>query len=235
MRVENEYLMLDESDMPKKIKKITGHPFVDLVGLNKYSKKGDAVLSLLKLYKSDFDNKYLYRGEMAERMIGLILKRQGKKFITYDEKAKKENNYDFFPDYKEIGGIPDFEIPSEETIHEVKGKSMEKYAEIKKETPKEELYQGLMYAYMRKWPNLIMDYVFFDVESEKLLFENKKPKTLDNCKILQKKYKVNREEMEDLILEAVSYYKECIDNRRIPLKDISKKVLDYLKKEGLLK
>ena len=60
---------------------------------------------------------------MAERMIGLILKRQGKKFITYDEKAKKENDYDFFPDYKEIGGIPDFEIPSEETIHEVKGKS----------------------------------------------------------------------------------------------------------------
>ena len=229
MRIENNYLILEESEIPKKLKKITGHSFVNLVGLNKYNKKGDTILQMLKLYNPPFENKYAYRGEMAERMIGLILKRQGKEFLYYDEEAKKENNYDFFPDFKDIGGIPDFEIPSEVTIHEVKGKSMEKYAEIKKETPKDELYQCFLYAYMRNYPNATMNYVFFDVESEKLLFQNKKPKTLDNWK-----YKVNREEMEDLILEAVSYYQDCVENRKIPLNDISKKVLDSLKKEGLI-
>lgn len=228
MRIENEYLILEESEIPKELKKITGHPFVNLVGLNKYNKKGDTILQMLKLYNPPFDNKYAYRGEMAERMIGLILKRQNKQFIYHDEADKKANNYDFFPDYKEIGGIPDFEIPSEEMIHEVKGKSMAKYDEIKKETPKEELYQALLYAYMRRWGNVTMDYVFFDEESEKYLFENKKPKTLDNCKILQKKYKVNREEMDDLILEAISYYNECVTNRKIPLTDISKKTLEAL-------
>lgn len=233
MRIENGYLILEESEIPKKLKKITGHSFVNLVGLNKYNKKGDTILSMLKLYKSEFNDKYKYRGEMAEKMIGVILKKQGKDFITYDEKAKKDNDYDFFPNYKEIGGIPDFEIPSEETIHEVKGKSLEKYKEVKENPPKDEVYQGLLYTYLRGWNTLIMDWVFFDVESENMLFQNKLPKTLDNCQVMQRKYLVNREEMEDLILDAISYYNECVTNRRIPLGDISPKVLKSLGlKEG---
>lgn len=233
MRIENGYLILEESEIPKKLKKITGHSFVNLVGLNKYNKKGDTILSLLKLYKSEFNDKYKYRGEMAEKMIGFILKKQGKSFVYHDEKDKEENDYDFFPKYAEIGGIPDFEIPSEETIHEVKGKSLEKYKEIKGNPPKDEVYQGLLYAYLRGWSILIMDWVFFDEESEKMLFQNKLPKTLDNCQVMQKKYLVNREEMEDLILDAIGYYNECVTNRRIPLKDISPKVLKSLGlKEG---
>lgn len=228
MRIENGYLILEENEIPKKIKKITGHPFVDLIGFNKYTKKGDAVLSLLKLYKSDFDNKYLYRGEMAERMIGFILKKQGKSFVYHDEDDKKNNNYDFFPKYAEIGGIPDFEIPSEEIIHEVKGKSMKDYEDIKKDSPKHEVYQGKLYAYLRGWKTLIMDWVFFDEESEKLLFQNKKPKTLDNCKIIQKKYTINPDEMLDLVMDATTYYQDCISNRKIPLADISPKVLKAL-------
>lgn len=228
MRIEDEYLILEEADIPKKLKKITGHPFVDLLGFNKYTKRGDAVLSLLKLYKSDFDNKYMYRGEMAERMIGFILKKQGKDFVYHDEDDKKNNDYDFFPKYAEMGGIPDFEIPSEKTIHEVKGKSMKDYEKVKAEPPKHEVYQGKLYAYLRDWDYLIMDWVFFDEESENLLFQNKKPKTLDNCKIIQKKYKIDKDEMLDFVIEATSYYRECINNRRILLNDISPKVLKAL-------
>ena len=228
MRIENGFLYIDTEYTPQTKKKITGHSFVDIAGLNPYSKRGDALLAYLKIYKPPFDKKYQYRGDMAEKMVGLILKRHNKNFLYYDEAAKKANNYDFFPNYKFCGGIPDFEIPSEKTTHEVKSKSLKDYDKIKNDIPKWELYQGLYYGYLRKHPRVIMDYVFFDEESEKLLFENKKPKTLDNCKILQKRYFVNESEIENMIIDVFYYIDSCLSKKAIPLEDISPSILKAL-------
>lgn len=228
MRIENGFLFIDTDVTPQTKKKITGHSFVDMAGLNPYTKRGDALLAYLKIYKSPFDKKYQYRGDMAEKMIGFILSKQKKTFLYYDEDAKKKNNFDFFPNYRFCGGIPDFEIPSEQTIHEVKSKSLAKYDEVKNEMPKWEIYQGLYYAYLRKYRRVIMDYVFFDEESEKLLFENKKPKTLDNCKILQKTFFVNNQEIEEMILGVIGFVDSCLEIKAIPLEDISPSVLKAL-------
>lgn len=231
MKIEDGYLVFESKMTPQKKKKITGHTFVDLAGLNTYQKKGDSLLAYLKLYKSDFDKKYAYRGEMAEKMIGFILKKQNKNFLYYDEAAKKENNYDFFPNYKFCGGIPDFEIPSEKTVHEVKSKSLKDYEKIKSEPPIYEIYQGLYYAYLRKYDYLIMDWVFFDEESENLLFQNKKPKTLDNCKIVQRRYVITdkiRNKIEEMIMDDISYIDTCLESKKIPLEEISPNILKLL-------
>lgn len=168
---------------------------------------------------------------MAERMIGFILKKQIKEYLYYDEAAKKANNYDFFPNYKFCGGIPDFEIPSEKTVHEVKSKSLKDYEKIKSQPPIYEIYQGLYYAYLRKYDYLIMDWVFFDEESEKLLFENKKPKTLDNCKIVQRRYVITdeiRNKIQDMIMDDFLYIDSCLSKKAIPLEDISPSILKAL-------
>ena len=231
MRIENGFLYIDTEYTPQTKKKITGHSFVDIAGLNTYSKKGDALLSYLKIYKPPFDKKYQYRGDMAEKMIGFILKKQIKEYLYYDEAAKKANNYDFFPNYKFCGGIPDFEIPSEKTVHEVKSKSLKDYEKIKSQPPIYEIYQGLYYAYLRKYDYLIMDWVFFDEESEKLLFENKKPKTLDNCKIVQRRYVITdeiRNKIQDMIMDDILYIDSCLSKKAIPLEDISPSILKAL-------
>lgn len=231
MRIENGFLYIDTEYTPQTKKKITGHSFVDIAGLNPYSKRGDALLSYLKIYKPPFDKKYQYRGDMAEKMIGFILKKQIKEYIYYDEAAKKANNYDFFPNYKFCGGIPDFEIPSEKTVHEVKSKSLKDYEKIKSQPPIYEIYQGLYYAYLRKYDYLIMDWVFFDEESEKLLFENKKPKTLDNCKIVQRRYVITdeiRNKIQDMIMDDFLYIDSCLSKKAIPLEDISPSILKAL-------
>lgn len=231
MRIENGFLYIDTEYTPQTKKKITGHSFVDIAGLNTYSKKGDALLSYLKIYKPPFDKKYQYRGDMAEKMIGFILKKQMKEYLYYDEAAKKANNYDFFPNYKFCGGIPDFEIPSEKTVHEVKSKSLKDYEKIKSQPPIYEIYQGLYYAYLRKYDYLIMDWVFFDEESEKMLFENKKPKTLDNCKIVQRRYVITdeiRNKIQDMIMDDFLYIDSCLSRKAIPLEDISPSILKAL-------
>lgn len=231
MRIENGFLYIDTEYTPQTKKKITGHSFVDIAGLNPYSKRGDALLSYLKIYKPPFDKKYQYRGDMAEKMIGFILKKQMKEYLYYDEAAKKANNYDFFPNYKFCGGIPDFEIPSEKTVHEVKSKSLKDYEKIKSQPPIYEIYQGLYYAYLRKYDYLIMDWVFFDEESEKMLFENKKPKTLDNCKIVQRRYVITdeiRNKIQDMIMDDFLYIDSCLSKKAIPLEDISPSILKAL-------
>lgn len=234
LKIKNKFLILDTTKTSVTKRKMSGHTFVALAGLDKYNKRGDALLQLLYYYKSQVDAKYLYRGNMAEKMVKFILDKKGKKYITYDEEYKKANKYDCFPDYKYCGGIPDFEIPDEKTIIEVKSKSLDKYDEIMKEMPQHEVWQGLFYAYLRKYNTLKMVYVFFDEESEKALFENKMPKTLDNCKVVFKTFEVNFEEVRVKIANALTFYNICLDNKTIPLDDISENVLNSLKEEGLI-
>lgn len=228
MYIKNGFLHYEDSYLQKRKKKITGHSFVALAGLDIYNKPGDAVLSMLKIYSSEVDPKYLARGNYAEKMVGLVLKSQGKEVTYYDEQYKKAHYYDCFPRYNSLGGIPDFEIFKESLTVEVKSKSMKKYEEIKSEIPISELYQGLFYCYLREHRDLKMAYVFFDEETENQIFNKQIPTTLNNCKLLFKKYTCNREELKQLIDKAIMYYNICIANKSIPVKDISPKVLNAL-------
>lgn len=225
MEVKDGYLYFDTNITLKTKKKITGHSFVNLCSLNPYSKKGDTVLELLKFFKNEVDPKYLYRGNMAETVVAYLLKKNNIDYIYYTEEDKKKYNYDFFQEYAQCGGIPDFEIPSQDYLIEVKSKSLAKYNEIVANPPKEEIYQGLYYAYLRGYQKARLIWVFFDEETEKEVFANKKPTTLKNIKIYSQDYVVNKEEIKQMLYDSLLYYCKCVSEKRIPISDISPKVL----------
>ena len=67
MRIDNDFLYLEPTDyIPNK--KISGHTFVALCGLDPYKKQGDALLEMHKFIKSDVDPKWLKRGNLAEKI-----------------------------------------------------------------------------------------------------------------------------------------------------------------------
>ena len=230
LRQDNEYIYIETDKTVRTKKKISGHPFVGLVGFDKFNKRGDIVLSLLGIKKDPFDDKYSYRGEIAEMLVRAIYeKKLNKKIVWYDEETKKKNDYDFFKSYLQCGGIPDIEIPSEQMLVEVKSKSMKDYADIKeKGAPANELYQALYYGFLRKYKKITMFYVFFDEESEQLAFQNKPIKTYNNLKFLKQDYDVNEEEIDFLVKNALNFYNDCVKNKRIPISDLSKKVIDEI-------
>lgn len=228
-RIKDGCLCFDTNITIQTKKKMTGHSFVELCGFSTFKKKGDTVLSLLGAYKEQADPKWLRRGDMAELIVrNYYSKKLGKNIVWYDEQDKKANFFDFFHDYQQCGGIPDIEIPEEKLLIEVKSKSLKKYDEIINKLPKEEIYQGLYYAYLRHFPSAVLFWVFFDDESEQAIFNGEKPKTLNNVKLHLENYNVNNEEMKNLIKGALSYYNTCIKECRIPLGDISQSVLDRL-------
>ena len=233
IRIDNGFLYFDTDKTIYTKKKMTGHDFVELLELNKYNKKGDKILNIFKIFKPPFDNKYLYRGDYAESLVRYYYQKQNRPFVWYDENAKKQNNFDFFPTYKQCGGIPDLEMQDESEIIEVKSKSMKDYDKIavEKDIPQEELYQALFYGYLRKVEKITMFYVFFDVETEQLVFENKQPNTLNNIKLYKKTYNMNDyyNDVESKIKEALHYYNKCVYEKRISLADISPKVLNEVR------
>ena len=235
IRIDNEYLYFDTAKTIYDKKKMTGHDFVELLELNPFNKKGDKILSIFKIYKPPFDNKYLYRGDYAESLVRYYYQKQKRPFVWYDENAKKQNNYDFFPTYKQCGGIPDLEMQDEEEIIEVKSKSMKDYDNIanNKNIPLQELYQALFYGYLRKTKKVTMFYVFFDEETEQLIFNKQQPKTLNNIKLYKKTYNMNDyyNDVESKIKEALHYYNKCVYEKKIPLKDISEKVLNEVRSQ----
>lgn len=237
MEIKDNYLYFETNKTIQNKKKITGHSFVALCDLDQFNKKGDMVLNLLGLYKKPFDVKYMYRGEVAEDLVRQYYeKKLHRPFIWYDEDAKKKNNYDFFKEYQQCGGIPDMEMQDDEEIIEIKSKSMNKMNAIANENniPKEELYQALYYGYLRlKRKNIhkvTMAYVFFDKETENLIFNNQKPITYKYIKLFIKSYDMADyiDEIESLIKKALIYYNTCIEQKRIPLADISEEVLKSL-------
>ena len=230
VRIVNDYVYFETDRTIRTKKKITGHSFVDLSGFNPYTKRGDTILSLVGIRKEEVDKKYLYRGEIAEQLVRNIYeKKLGKKIVWYDEKTKKDNYYDFFPTFLQCGGIPDIEIPSENTLVEVKSKSMKDYEKIKTNgSLVYELYQALYYGYLRNYDKITMFYVFFDEESEKQAFANQPITNFKNIKFLSNVYEVKREEIEFLLKSDLEYYNNAIREKRIHISDFSDKVLKEL-------
>ena len=213
--VDNGNLVFDDDF---KFKKIGGHNFVELLGMNPYSKVGDTLLRMFKVIKSDIDAKWLLRGDFAEGIVRGVYERDGHRTVVYD---KKKCNYTNFPKSSEITGLIDIELPDEKTLIEVKSKSMKDYDKIMNEPPKSEIYQGLLYGYMRNYKYITMEWIFFDEETEKEVFAGQKPTTLRNLKRISRAYEVDRIEIAKMISRAVAIENRFLECKYIPLSLIS--------------
>lgn len=216
-------------DKQLEFKKINGHNFVNLCGFNPYCKVGDAILSVLGIFKDEIDKKWLLRGDFAEQLVKKVYERDGHICTTYD---KFKIKFDNFKDHKFFSGLIDIELLDEKTLIEVKGKSMKDYEKIVANAPKDEVYQGLLYGYLRGYKEIKMEWIFFDEESEELVFKGLKPTTLKNLKHHPLTVKVDYVEMHELMKNAIEKVRQALINGYIPLDDISEKVLEKL---GFLK
>lgn len=224
MRIENGYLIIEKTEMTK-FKKITGHSFVQLIGIDPFTKVGDCLLSMHGLYSEKIDKKWLKRGDFAEKIIQKVYTRNGHKITTYD---KNEVNYDNFQQYKHFGGLLDIELIEENSLIEVKSKSMKDYDYIIENQPIQEIYQGLYYGYLRGYETITMEWVFFDEQTQEEIFNDKPITTLKNLKKYGKRFAVNKEEMKQKLQTALQIVFDFRENGKIPLNNISDKVLNYL-------
>lgn len=224
MRIENGYLIVEKEEI-KKFKKITGHSFVQLIGVDPFTKVGDCLLTMHGLYSEKIDEKWLKRGDFAERIMQSVYKRDGHKITTYN---KYEINFDNFQDYLHYGGLIDIELLEENTLAEVKSKSLKDYEYICKNPPLQEIYQGLFYGYLRHYNSINMDWVFFDEKTQNEIFNDKPITTLQNLKKYSKTYAVDRESMKAKLDKALEIVLEFRENGKIHISDISDKVLTAL-------
>lgn len=207
-------------------KKITGTNFPDLAGLNKFKPRGDAVLSMLGYVKEEFDPFYTKRGALAEKLALKSLMKRGFKCVTYDS---KQIHYDNFEDNPYFGGMIDIEIPSLNTLYEIKSRNIKDYEKIQKYGDLCQENQALHYGYLRGYNEIHIMWIFFDDETENLIKTDRPITTYKNLKMFEKTLTVNHDEQAKLHNEALSYYLSCLSKQAVPFDDISDKYLELLK------
>lgn len=236
MIVKDGFLHFEESDNIKN-KKITGRSFVQLASKNSFTPKGDCIINMFLRIKDEVDPYYTVRGEIAELIVEKVLKRKNKKVVRYTPEGE---NYDMFKELENCGGVIDLKIINEDgsfDIIEVKSKEWNVYSEKRyKETEgnESEIWQALYYQYLMKAKKSIMAYVLFNENAKLCIQENLKLNPAD-VKIFFKINYFDEKKVKQEIQNALKYKKWCWENKKVPIQDISQKMLDFLIKEKGLK
>lgn len=224
MYIENNYLIIDNFFKPKKI---TATNFYGLLGENKFKPKGDYLLSVFNLLKEPFDQFYMKRGDIAEKILNRHLQLNGNKTKTWN---KFEINFDNFPKNPEFGGMIDIAIIEPyRCVVECKSKNIKDFEKIKRFPNLEQEYQALFYGYMSKCPKVKIFYVFFNDEQEERIRKDL-PIDIENehFDIYEKDLTYTNDDIESKMKECLEYKKKCISEKRIPIEDISDKALSLL-------
>lgn len=235
IRIENNLLKFDKEDIyinPKTNlpKKITGHSFVALIGKDNFKKRGDTILELFKLIPLEkIDVFYTKRGELGEYLIKKMYEKQQVDYKTWNA---KDINFDNFSEVsKYFGGLVDG-LLNEDTIIEIKTKSLDKFDYIKNNAIESEEYQAKLYATLWDKEKIKMQYVFFDEETERQLKANETITNLKGCKRLEKDINSDKEIIKQFMELALRYYVSCLQTLSIPLEDISPYYLKKLNLQG---
>lgn len=224
MRIDKDYLYFDDNEIIKH-KKITGTTIADLMGINKWKKQGDCLLTMFGFIKEDFDEYYTKRGALAEQLAYVSLTKRGYKCTTYNA---KEINWDCFKEYLNFGGVIDIELIENKTLYEIKSKSMKDYEKIKNYGDVVQEQQSIHYGFLRKYEETHIMWIFFDEQTEYEIKNDLPITTYKNLKMIEKPLKVDRGKLKLEYKNVLSLYNDCYDNKRIPLKLISDKYLKML-------
>lgn len=229
MQIKDNYIIFNKNELRMK-RKIPARIFVGLCGFDNFKTREDYLLMLHELYDETVDDRYLKRGDFAEGLIKRCYERDGRGPTTYN---KVEIKWDNFKNIKVWGGLIDIELPLEQTLVEVKSKSIDKYDYIDRNPPKSEVYQGLFYAYHRGYPKCIMEWVFFTPPQEDAIFNGHMPQSLQGMKRISKVFEVDRPHMASLLESAEKFVKDFRENPKLPVASISPEILQaVIKKQG---
>lgn len=236
MIIKDGYLCFEETDKIKD-KKITGRTFVQLASKDSYTPKGDCIINMFLRIKEQISPYYAVRGEIAEKIVLKVLEKKCKNVVRYTTEGEK---YDMFKHLQNCGGVIDLRMFNEDgsfDIIEVKSKEWNIYTEKRyRETEgnENEIWQALYYQFLDKAKRSIMAYVLFNDKAKMCIEENLKLNPAD-VKIFFKINKYDEQKVKTAIQNALKYKKWCWENKKVPLQDISQKMLDFLIKEKGLK
>lgn len=234
MYIQDNYLILEQRDVWKP-KKITGTTMGEMLGLNKFKKKGDAILTMIRAYKEEIDPFYTNRGAIAEHVLRAKCIDKGYEIKYWDA---KEVNWDNFSNInKDFGGLIDLvSLKPTRQLFECKSKNISKLAETKKYPNLSYECQAKLYGYLSKCDDINLVYVFFTDEQEQAIKEDKvMDLTTTNFVFYGYKVHLDREEFSKDMQKCLDYKNKCLNEMRIPLEDISEKTLQYLKDQNRLK
>lgn len=222
MEIKDNYIIFKPSELKIK-KKISARVFAGLCHFDKFNTPEEYLLEHHGLLEPEnIDPGFKLRGDFAEKIVKKVYERDNDVVVSYDAEACK---YDCFPNVKIWGGVPDIELPIKEVVVEVKSKSMKDYDYISKFPLQSEIHQGMFYAYLRGYPTVNMEWIFFDPKTEEEVMAGKKPTTLQHLKRISKTYEINRPYMKDLLDIAYQRVEEFRKNPRISIHCISPKTL----------
>lgn len=238
MIIRDNFLCFEESDKIKD-KKITGHSFVQLAGKDTFSSKGDCIVKMFLRVKEQIDPYFTVRGDIAERIVEKVLIKKGKNVKRYTPEGE---DYDMFKHLENCGGVIDLRLfygenDEEHDIIEVKSKEWNRFSEkryTETEGNENEIWQAMYYQYLDKAKRSIMAYVLFNEHAKTCIESNLKINPAD-VKIFFKVNNYKAEKVKEEIQKALKYKKWCWENKKVPLQDISQKMLDFLIKEKGLK
>jgi hypothetical protein len=236
MIVKDGYLWFEENDKIKD-KKITGRSFVQLASKDSYTPKGDCIIKMFLRIKEQVNPYYAIRGDIAEKIVEKVLTKKGKKVVRYTTESE---DYDMFKHLNNCGGVIDLRLFNDDGsyyIIETKSKEWNAFTEKRyKETEgnQNEIWQALYYQFLDKAKKSVMAYVLFN-DNAKMCIENNLKLNPKDIKIFFKINNYDESKVRQEIQNALKYKKWCWENKKVPLHDISRKMLDFLIKEKGLK
>lgn len=220
--IKNNYYYLEDWELPKRKKKITGTSYPALAGLDKFNKQGDQVLKMLKIISEDFDEFYTKRGVIAETLANRSLIKAGRQTTIY------KGVWDCFQEDKNFGGIIDIELKEENTLYEIKSKNIKYFERIEKYGDKTQEEQALHYAWLRDYNECYIQWVFFTDEIEKNIREDIPITNWNGVKQITKRLIVDYAKESSQHQTALDFLNRCLEEKRIPLNTISDKYLTML-------
>lgn len=143
---------------------------------------------------------------------------------------KYEIGFDNFPQRKDFGGMIDIAItkPTRQIV-ECKSKNIAKKEETIKYVNDDYEHQAMLYGYLSKCDEINLIYVFFtDEQEDKIRKGEELPLDPTLYAFYGYRVKLDKAKFEEELKECLQYKNECINNRKIPLADISQKVLKAL-------
>lgn len=236
MHFENEYLVLDENDKIYDSKIFTSR-FATLLGANDFQKKGDALLEMWKLIpKEPFDPFYTLRGEIAERIVESKLATKNVRYKYFGKDASDKKVFDLFPNNKYFGGVYDFVVNDNQGKYvnvEIKSTS-EKNLSYLTEPRKEHVKQAQLCSYLGNLSFCKIIYVVFNEHDEQMIREKLNNAFLDipiydfKVKLITFDVEINEDQIRQDMKSAYDYVNKCKITRKIPISDLSDKVLSKL-------
>lgn len=233
---------IENTELPKKLKKITGTRFGAVLGLNRWSSPFQAWCEITKTYEKPFvDSKETLAGKAIEPKQAEFLKNKYFLPITtptdvYGKDYFNKTYGDFYPDFETFGGMWDF-LSYDETSGEldcvIECKTTKRVEDWNNDIPIYYALQAALYAWLKDCDNVVMVASFLEEKD----YEHPENYECTYENTIVKTFKVSEKfpDFSAKVAKAIDFWKNNVLKGISPDYDekVDKEYLDALRKNNL--